>query len=168
MSKLFVGICIALLAAFLGEGWYLGQVQSELIETKMNLAAAENGIAALEDELAVRDTEVLLIKKELEQTQQKLEEARPKHFGSLEELETWLAKDDTDQMQYSGDEFNCIDFALMLQECALADGYILSTEILPVAAHWVNVAVIGDRIYVIEPQDDRVILEKKINRGESG
>jgi len=168
VSKLFGGICIALLVAFLAGGWYLGQVQSKLMETEMNLAVAENSIAALEDELAVRDTEVLSIKKELEQTQQKLEEARPKHFGSLEELETWLANDDTNQMQYSSDEFNCIDFALMLQERALADGYILSTEILPVAAHWVNIAIIGDRIYVIEPQDDRVIIEKKINRGESG
>jgi len=67
-------------------------------------------------------------------------------------------------MEYSSDEFNCINFALMLQQRALDSGYILSTEVLPVAAHWVNIAVIGDRIYVIEPQDDRIILEKRINR----
>ncbi|MBA7689050.1 hypothetical protein ES703_97544 [subsurface metagenome] len=164
MSKLVVGVCIALLAAFLGEGWYLGQIQSELMETKAELATVENNIAALQDELTVRDSELVSIKQELEQTQEKLEKAQPRHFNSLEELEEWLAEDDTDQMQYSSDEFNCIDFALMLQEHALTNGYILSTEVLPVAAHWVNIAVIDDRIYIIDPQDDRIILEKRINR----
>ncbi len=47
MNKLLVGVCI-LLAAFLGEGWYLGQVQSELMETKVELVDAWNRIAHLE------------------------------------------------------------------------------------------------------------------------
>jgi len=161
MSKLFGGICIALLVAFLAGGWHLGQLQSELVETKMNLAAAEDGIAVLQDELADRGTELLSIKQELDK-------AQPRHFNSWEELEVWLANDDTNQREYSSDEFNCINFALMLQQRALDSGYILSTEVLPVGTHWGNIAIIGDRIYLIEPQDDRIILEKQINRGESG
>ncbi len=137
------------------------EFSSELVETKMGLLAAENTTAALEDQLATRESELLSLKQELE-------EAQPRHFSSTEELEVWLANDDTNQMEYSSDEFNCVDFALMLQERALDSGYILSTEVLPVGSHWVNIAIIGDRIYIIEPQDDRVILEKKINRGESG
>jgi len=161
MGKLLWGMCIALLFTSLAGGWHLGQLQSQLIEIRMQLVVAENRITALQSYLAIRGSELLSMK-------QKLEQAQPRHFGSLEELETWLANDDTNQMQYSSNEFNCIDFALTLQERALADGYILSTEILPVAAHWVNIAIIGDRIYVIEPQDDSVILEQKINRGEPG
>jgi len=161
MSKLLIGICIALLVAFLTGGWYLGQVHSELVETRMGLLATENGIAVLEDQLAARESELLSLKQELE-------EAQPRHFSSIEELKVWLANDDTNQREYSSDEFNCINFALMLQQRALGSGYILSTEVLPVGNHWVNIAIIGDRIYVIEPQDDRVILKKRINRGESG
>jgi thermitase len=48
MNKLLGGICIALLLAFLGEGWYVGQVRSELMETKMQLVDAWNRIAHLE------------------------------------------------------------------------------------------------------------------------
>ena len=145
---------VALLLAFLVGGWRLGQLHSELV-------TARNDIIALQNQLTARDSELLSIKQQLKQT-----EGEARHFSSLEELEAWLATDDTDQIEYSGDKFNCIDFALMLQEHALADGYILSTEVLPVAAHWVNVAVIDDRIYIVEPQDDRIILEKTINRTE--
>jgi len=70
MGKLLWGMCIALLFTSLAGGWHLGQLQSQLIEIRMQL----------------------------------------------------------------------------------------------VVDHWANIAVIGDRIYLIEPQDDRVILEKKINR----
>jgi len=168
MSKLLLGVCIAVVLTSLVGGWYLGQLQSELMETKAELVAVENSVSTLEDQLSIRDSDLLSKKQELEKTQQELQAARPRHFNSLEELKTWLVRDDTDQMVYARDEFNCINFALTLEERALADGYILSTEILPVAAHWVNIAVIGDRMYLIEPQDDRVILEKKINRGESG
>ena len=168
MSKLLLGVCMALVLTSLAGGWYLGQLQCELIETKAELVVVENSVSTLEDQLSIRDSQLLYKKQELEKMQQELQAARPRHFNSLEELKTWLTSDDTDQMQYSSDEFNCIDFALMLQDRALADGYILSTEVLPVAAHWANIAVIGDRIYLIEPQDDSVILEKKINRGEPG
>jgi len=168
MSKLLLGVCMALVLTSLAGGWHLGQLQSELMETKAELVVAENRITALQSYLAIRGSELLSKKQELEKTQQELQAARPRHFNSLEELKTWLARDDTDQMVYAKDEFNCINFALTLEDRALADGYILSTEVLPVAAHWVNIAVIGDRIYLIEPQDDSVILEQKINRGEPG
>ena len=150
----------------------MGQVQGELLETQMTLLDARNSINDLQDQLVARESELLLelllTQQELRQTRQKLESSLPRYFNSLEELKEWLVRDDTNQMKYSSDEFNCIAFALRLQERALVDGYILSTEVLPVAAHWVNIAVIGDRIYVIEPQDDRIILEKRINRELDG
>jgi len=48
MSKLLGGVCIALLLTFIAGGWHLGQVQSELIETKTQLVEAWNRIAHLE------------------------------------------------------------------------------------------------------------------------
>ena len=160
MSKLLGG-SIALLVVFLAGGWYLGQVQSELMETQMNLVVAQNSITALKHQLAARDNEVLSIKAQLEEARQA--ETQPRHFSSLEELKTWLARDNTNENQHSPGNFSCVDFALMLQQHALADGYILSTEVLPVGAHWVNAAVIGDTAYYIEPQEDQIILEKKID-----
>lgn len=50
MNKLLGGICIALLLAFLGGGWYLGVVWSELMETKMQLVDAWDRIAYLEQQ----------------------------------------------------------------------------------------------------------------------
>ena len=152
---------IALLLILLVGSWHLGQVSTELFEVKVQLTVAENTNASLLEDLAIKDSELLSLKQELEALHQieNIQE-QPRYFNSLDELKAWLGEDDTNQMQYC-DEFNCIDFALRLQECALADGYILSTEVLPVAYHWANIAVIGDMYYVIEPQDDRIILEVK-------
>jgi len=161
MTKLFGG-SIALLVVFLAGGWYLGQAQSELVETQMNLVAAQNSITTLKEQLT-RDNELLSIKAQLEEARHDTAETQLKHFSSLEELKTWLARDSTNENQYSPSNFNCVDFALTLQKHALVDGYILSTEVLPVGAHWVNVAVIGDSAYFIEPQDDSLILEKKVS-----
>ena len=162
MTKLFGG-SIALLVVFLAGGWYLGQAQSELVETQMNLVATQNSVTALKNQLVARDNELLSIKAQLEEARDDTAETQLKHFSSLEELKTWLARDSTNENQYSPSNFNCIDFALMLQKHAVVDGYILSTEVLPVGAHWVNVAVIGDSAYFIEPQDDSLILEKKVS-----
>ena len=161
MTKLFGG-SIALLVVFLAGGWHLGQIQSELVETQMNLVAAQNSITTLKEQLT-RDNELLSIKAQLEEARHDTAETQLKHFSSLEELKTWLARDSTNENQYSPSNFNCVDFALTLQKHALVDGYILSTEVLPVGAHWVNVAVIGDSAYFIEPQDDSLILEKKVS-----
>jgi len=165
MTKLFGG-SIALLVVFLAGGWHLGQIQSELVETQMNLVAAQNSITTLKDQLATRDSELLPVKAQLEEARHDTAETQLRHFSSLEELKTWLARDNTNENQYSPSNFNCIDFALMLQKHALVDGCILSTEVLPVGAHWVNVAVIGDSAYFIEPQDDSLILEEKVSHGE--
>jgi len=150
---------IALLLIILVASWHLGQVSCELFEVKMQLGAAENTNARLLEDLAMRDSEFLSLKQELKALHQLVNtQEQPRYFKSLDELKAWLAEDDTNQIQYS-DEFNCIDFALQLQERALADGYILSTEVLPIAYHWANIAVIGDAFYIIEPQDDRILFE---------
>lgn len=108
-----------------------------------------------------------------------IEEAR--FFISLEELKSWLAKDDTDSHIFiRGDEqgivrFNdcCEDFAMQLQERALSDGFLISTELefgdkipftslifKPNDLHMFNTAIIPfeNSVYWIEPSTDEVVF----------
>lgn len=91
-------------------------------------------------------------------------------FASLEELRGWLAKDDIDKYVYlfcdddgvarlSG-RYDCDDYALELQYRAAVSGFLLSATIIngPVGPHMINMAVIGNDIYYVEPQDDNVWL----------
>lgn len=80
----------------------------------------------------------------------------PRHFNSLQELNTWLAEDDTDSYAYVPTYFDCDGFALTLQRHALEDGYIISCEVDLVRMHMLNTAVIGNVCYLIEPQTDEV------------
>lgn len=84
----------------------------------------------------------------------------PRHFSSLDELESWLEEDNADTYDYvQSGFFDCDDFARILQAHALADGYILSfhiDEITPTKWHAVNLAVIGNEVYLIDPQTDAV------------
>ena len=87
----------------------------------------------------------------------------PSHFSSYSALISWLAQDDTDGYQYIPDEFDCDDFALTLQQHALEDGYIISAQLVDTDQdfeydHMMNIAVIGNSVYSIEPQNDQVLL----------
>jgi hypothetical protein len=87
-------------------------------------------------------------------------------FARLEELETWLAGDDTSEFVFffadaSGnvapdERYDCDDYARQLQQRAAESGFHLSLTILPDEAglHMVNLAVIGGKVYHIEPQTD--------------
>jgi hypothetical protein len=94
-----------------------------------------------------------------------------REFVSLQELVDWLEQDDTDSTLYftgmvdffasPGSNYDCDDFAYRLQKSALAQGYLMSTEIIVEkgAQHMINSTSIGNNIYFIEPQTDEVWLE---------
>jgi hypothetical protein len=87
--------------------------------------------------------------------------AHPKEFESLDALKAWLAQDDTDHTIYifgSGclANYDCDDYAVALVYNALQGGYSISTEI--VGDHMMNSTIIGNDIYLIEPQTDEVQL----------
>jgi len=103
--------------------------------------------------------------------------AELRNFSDLEELEQWLAgvEASTTTLHFeSADwEMDCDDYALDLQRRALADGYILSFEVidrdeyntlfeneLPPAQslHAINLAIIGNSAYYIEPQTDEIVF----------
>jgi hypothetical protein len=93
-------------------------------------------------------------------------ELRP--FDSLEELETWLAEDDTNEYVYlfagkdgvcqPSDRYDCDDYAFQLQRRAVNSGFLISVTIIEKRGkpHMINLADIGNRIYYIEPQSDKV------------
>jgi len=87
----------------------------------------------------------------------------PVHFGTLWELRTWLAQDDTDTNpeHLTPGDLDCDDYALTLQKHALQDGYIVSAQVVDsdgdgLLDHAMNTAVIGNEVYIIEPQTDAV------------
>ncbi len=88
----------------------------------------------------------------------------PVHFSTLWELRTWLAQDDTDRNPEhltQGEELDCDDYALTLQKHALQDGYIVSARLIDSDGdgsldHAMNTAIIGNKVYSIEPQTDAV------------
>ena len=89
-------------------------------------------------------------------------------FTSLEELKAWLAEDDTDEYVYlvagedgvlrPSDKYDCDDYALQLQSRAAKSGFLMSATIIEKQGkpHMINLAIIGNDIYYIEPQTDQV------------
>jgi hypothetical protein len=87
--------------------------------------------------------------------------AHPKEFKSVDELKAWLAQDDTDSTLYifgSGcvSNYDCDDYAVALLYNALFDGYSVSLQVEN--NHMLNSTIIGNNIYFIEPQNDKVWL----------
>jgi hypothetical protein len=80
------------------------------------------------------------------------------YFISLEELKDWLKKDKTNTLVASYPNFDCDDYAYELQQRAIKDGYIISTELdwKEHEYHMLNSVRIGKDIYFVEPQDDTV------------
>lgn len=119
-------------------------------------------------QISLNQTQVVLnqTQGELAQVNAALQEEKAKiivgqelrNFSSLDELKDFLAKDDTDEHEYIKIEFDCEDFSFMLQRHALAEGYLINCQKLPVGGieHMCNMAIVGNEIYYIEPRTDKV------------
>ena len=94
-----------------------------------------------------------------------------RNFNDLDELKQWLAAVAMDTttvfFQLPDAPVDCDDYALDLQRKALADGYILSFQVisrseydavfqgellLSQSLHAINLAIIGNSVYYVEPQ----------------
>jgi len=101
--------------------------------------------------------------------------AELRNFNDLEELNQWLVKVDmnttTTYFQSPGVTIDCDDYALDMQHKALTDGYLISLEIIgpseyngvfknselpPNTLHAINLAIIGNDAYYIEPQTSEI------------
>ena len=103
--------------------------------------------------------------------------AELRNFNDLQELKQWLVAVSTSTttvyLQLPDATVDCDDYALDLQRKALADGYILSFEVIDrseynavfksdlppsQSLHAINLAIIGNNAYYIEPQTDEVVF----------
>jgi outer membrane murein-binding lipoprotein Lpp len=80
-----------------------------------------------------------------------------REFRSEEELVLWLSQDNTDSNRYIPNQFDCDDFACMLQARAYDDGYMMSITLVARndGYHFNNGCFIGNKFYYIDPQTDR-------------
>lgn len=119
-------------------------LQSELDAASTELEQAYSELSSLTDANASLTEELTMIKD-------------PRHFNSLQELQTWLENDDTNtNSAYSS--LTSQSKAYVLQIKALREGYILSACIdwdSNFIYSW-NVAVIGDKIYSVNADTDAI------------
>ena len=98
-----------------------------------------------------------------------------KHFENICKLNQWLytISTSTVYLQTSESQIDCDDYASSLQQRAFTDGYILSLEVISAeeynnvfkngslpanSIHAINLAIIGNGAYYIEPQTSEVVL----------
>ena len=100
-----------------------------------------------------------------------------REFDSLDELKAWLDRDQTDgkhmifswdggEISLDGDSSpnvwedpnfqDCDDYAVILQEAAAKDGYVVNVQLDIKKMHALNSVFIGNDIYFVEPQTDKV------------
>lgn len=82
----------------------------------------------------------------------------PSEFASLHDLEVWLSQDLTDINLPNSWKFDCDDYTYMLTRNAWQAGYIICPYFTPDRRHAMCTTKIGNRVYLIEPQTDRVSL----------
>jgi len=80
-----------------------------------------------------------------------------REFTSYDDLIAWLKRDDTHEQVYSP-TFECVDFAFMMSEHAVKDGYWIFPAIDLADGHMQCIASIGQDLYAIEPQTNAVAL----------
>jgi hypothetical protein len=184
-QKYVSGLIIFLVVVFvcgIGVGfWFWGSSsEREVWEEKYNILQSEKdalaaGLASMEGQVQILQSEsdtlvadLAAVEGELQQAQDELDYLRglcpPKNFPSLEALQDWLAEDDTDSHEYIEEEFDCDDFALMLQQHAFEDGYKIDLQYSDNDdLHAMNSTIIGNYLYFIEPQNDEVTLAGRVD-----
>jgi peptidoglycan hydrolase CwlO-like protein len=137
-----------------------------------NVSDLENNVSTLETNLSASEATAASLQSELEteccktaNLQEDLSAQRtintsltselklvkdPRHMATIQELTDWLQKDDTDTAY--ADE-SIAEKACILQVRALRDGYLLPAIIVD-NGNAVNLAVIGDELWAINPDDD--------------
>ncbi len=80
-----------------------------------------------------------------------------REFASYDDLIAWLNQDDTHEQIYSP-TFECVDFAFMMSEHAIEDGYWIFPAVDLSDGHMQCIAPIGNDLYAIEPQINAVSL----------
>ena len=163
-----VGIVVAVVVAIVSAILVVTNEPVTVIETQIEYRDVVREVKVVEEVVEVqieyRDVVREVVKEVTVEKPKDLGE-----FSSKEDLEKWLAEDTLDEIavfrfalpdgtEASSDQFDCDDYALGLQERAHKDGYQMSVTIIeePEGLHMINLVIIGNEIYYIEPQTDEV------------
>ena len=156
-NKVLLGLVIVLISLLTYEAGKTELLTTELQdstinleETKLELSHMNLALMEANDTLSQERTKIL--------TPREL-----RNFSSIEELKLFLAEDNTNEHEYIESEFDCDDFALMLQHNALEKGYIMNCQTL-FTAHALNMVIIDNEIYYIEPTTDEIIFLTHVDR----
>jgi|TARA_Y100000294_G_C8522159_1_gene323353 hypothetical protein len=131
-------------------------LQTELTKANDDITEAIANLAEAQEDSTARQAIISRLSDELNFVKD------PRNFKSLEELEDWLAEDDTDSnLRY--DEIPSTEIAFILQIKALRSGYLLPAWFedfdMDGALDYVgNLAYIGTEIYYIWAEDDIIFL----------
>ena len=131
-------------------------LQTELTKANDDITEAIADLAEAQESITARQAIISKLSDELNFVKD------PRNFKSLEELEEWLAEDDTDSnLRY--DEIPTTEIAFILQIKALRSGYLLPAWFEDIDMDGTldyvgNLAYIGTEIYYVWAEDDFVFL----------
>lgn len=107
--------------------------------------------------------------------------AQFRNFHTLQELKQWMNRhNQVMAVRFGNDDtiIDCDDYAIELQMKALGDGYIVSFEIIGIAEynglfttelpdstalHAINLAIIENDVYYIEPQTGEIVIAASLD-----
>ncbi len=180
---------LAALALVFFAGGYLGQITFEpQVVVNHDVRTIYRDIERIEYRTVEKVIERVVYEPVERVIVKRIERPRPlRHFQNLEELEQWLGNIgvidvrfnvvDSETGQYIK-KFDCDDYAMRLQEKSLRDGYVMSFEVISPAeynalfkqkripaddTHAINLVIIGNEIYYIEPQNHEIIFKANLD-----
>ncbi len=162
-------------------GTYVGQATSEPQITANTKANINTNISPTVESRVVETHTVQYVEKPVTVVEYvervKRVPVELRNFSNLEELKQWLVEvgmnTTTIYFQSPNDTVDCDDYAIALQQKALADGYLIPLEITetseynglfknselpPHSLHAINLVIIGNDAYYIEPQTGEVVF----------
>ena len=176
VAKILIGIVALSLVFCIGA--HFGQTTSELqttINTNINISISPHVECRLVETNTVQYVEKsVTVVEYVERVKSVPVELR--NFSELEELKQWLEDKKnvaTVRFQSPNGTVDCDDYALEMQQKALADGYLISLEVIgpseyngifknselpPNTLHAINLVIIDNDAYYIEPQTGEVVF----------
>ncbi len=147
----------------------LATVNANVTRLSSDLAAANANVAKLTSDLAAANAQVTKLNADLATAKQDAADyaalvlvlAYPRHFNSVQELNSWLATDNTNSnTAYAG--LTSSQRCYILQVNALQDGFLLPAAISVSSngtVYYNNVAIVGGSVYAVNVLTDQIFLE---------
>jgi len=174
-----ISLCVFLLTAFLDADTELGYTQIGLRVAKTELEAAETELGATKTELEAARTELEVTEIALDEKESELADLQISYEGLMtghgytikdptyREMQAFLRRDKTDELEYLEDDYVCSDFAADVCNNAEEEGIRCAYVLLdyPEVGHAIIAFNTIDRgLVYVEPQGDDILDEVEIGK----